>query len=447
MSFVRTVYFYNNLRKNLSKSREEILNIRKTKFNKLVKYAYENIPFYKAYYTSFGIKKKDLESINITDLPTINKGILMDNFDKFFIDKRITKIQVEKFLSDNPDPTSLLFNRYYVIHSSGTSGKVGFYLYSRKEWDFIKAISTRIFSNFTITRKKYAFLGAIDGHYAAISLFLSPLHQVEQYFYKDYLVMDINRPLQNYVNVLNEFKPQILTGYPNGIKILAELQKKGTLNIYPQNIVTGGEILQKDTKIFIKEVWDKAELTNSYATSESLAMGVARDDLDGMYIYDDAIWLEIQESGSILTNLYNYTLPLIRYQLSDSFRTLSDKNTIWPFTKVDEIIGRSEIIPIFINEDGEKDFIHPIVIAEIFVEGVTAFQFVQTSDVSFTFKIVISKESKLSETQIINNVRTKLSNLLQKKNMKNVSFEIEVVSELKPDPKTGKFRLITTNKQ
>ena len=46
--------------------------------------------------------------------------------------------------------------------------------------------------------------------------------------------MDINRPLQNYVNVLNEFKPQILTGYPNGIKILAELQKKGTLNIYPK---------------------------------------------------------------------------------------------------------------------------------------------------------------------------------------------------------------------
>ncbi len=76
------------------------------------------------------------------------------------------------------------------------------------------------------------------------------------------------------MNALNEFKPQILTGYPNGIKILAELQKKGTLNIYPpQNIVTGGEILQKDTKIFIKEVWDKAELTNSYATSESLAMG------------------------------------------------------------------------------------------------------------------------------------------------------------------------------
>ena len=27
--------------------------------------------------------------------------------------------------------------------------------------------------------------------------------------------------------------------------------------------------------------------------------------------------------------------------------------------------------------------------------------------------------------------------------MKNVSFEIEVVPELTPDPKTGKFRLIT----
>jgi phenylacetate-CoA ligase len=445
MSFIRTVHYYNDLRKNLSKSREEILSMRKTKFNKLVKYAYENIPFYQAYYFSFGIKEKDLEYINITDLPVINKDILMDNFDKFFVDKRITKTQVEKFLSDNPDPTSLFFNKYYVIHSSGTSGKVGFYLYSKKEWDFIKAISTRIFSHFTMSRKKYAFLGAIDGHYAAISLFLSPLHQVEQYFYKDYLVMDINQPLQSYIKDLNEFKPQILTGYPNGIKVLAEFQKKGILNIYPENIVTGGEILQKDTKLFIKEVWSNAELTNSYATSESLAMGVAREDLDGMYIYDDAIWLEIQDKGSILTNLYNYTQPLIRYQLADSFNELRDEKSLWPFTKVDEIIGRSEITPVFINEDGEKDFIHPIVIAEIFVEGVTAFQFVQTSDVSFTFKIVISKESNLSETEIIDNVRRKLSNLLQKKKMNNVSFKIEIVPELKPDPKTGKFRLITVN--
>ena len=110
MSFVRTVYFYNNLRKNLSKSREEILNIRKTKFNKLVKYAYENIPFYKAYYTSFGIKKKDLESINITDLPTINKGILMDNFDKFLSIKELQKYRLK-----NSYQITLIQHPYYLI--------------------------------------------------------------------------------------------------------------------------------------------------------------------------------------------------------------------------------------------------------------------------------------------------------------------------------------------
>jgi len=443
MSFMRTVYFYNVLRKNLLKTREEILNLRKTQFNKLVKYAFDNIPFYQEYYTSFGIRRKDLEDIYITEVPLINKTILMDNFDNFFIDKRLNRGSVERFLSENPDPTSLLFNKYYVIHSSGTSGKVGLYIYSKKEWDFIKAISTRIFPNFTISRKKYAFLGAADGHYAAISLFLSPLNQIEQFFYKDYLVLDINKPLKNYVEALNEFKPQILTGYPNGIKVLAELQKKGTLHIHPENIVTGGEILQKDTKLLIKETWSNSELSNCYATSESLAMGISREDLDGMYIYDDAIWLEIQDNGSLLTNLYNYTQPLVRYQLSDSFRELKDENAVWPFTKVDEIIGRSEIIPSFINEDGDKDFIHPIVIAEIFVEGVTAFQFVQTSDTSFTFKIVVSKDVKTSKLKIIENVQKKLNNILHKKKMKNVSFEIEVVPELTPDPKTGKFRLIT----
>jgi phenylacetate-CoA ligase len=440
MSFLTTVHYYYSLRKNLNYSRKKILALREKKFRKLLKYAYKKIPFYKDFYTSNGIKESMLEEIPIYELPTINKNLMVANFDKFFKDNQITKNKVEDFLKNNPNPTSLLFNKYHVIHSSGSTGTVGYYLYSEKEWDFIKAISTRMFSNFTLKRKKYAFIGAVDGHYAAISLFLSPLNQPEEFFYKGYRVMDINKPIKSYLKDLNDFQPDNLTGYPFGIRSLAQFQNEGILNIHPEVIVCGGEPLLKNVKQFLKDVWKDTEIVDSYATSESLAMGVSREDLKGMYIYDDAVYLEIQEDKTILTNLYNYTQPIIRYELTDILKKSKDNEGKWPFTKIEQITGRNELIPFFINENGEKDFIHPIVIAEFFVKGVAKFQFVQKDQSSFVFKIVVSQKEPLDE--IVEEVRNKLNDILEKKKMQNVNFDVKIVEDIKPDEKTGKYKLI-----
>jgi phenylacetate-CoA ligase len=440
MSFLTTVHYYYSLRKNLNYSRKKILALREKKFRKLLKYAYKKIPFYKDFYTSNGIKESMLEEIPIYELPTINKNLIIDNFNKFFKDNQITKSKVEDFLKNNPNPTSLLLNKYHVIHSSGTTGMVGYYLYSEREWDFIKAISTRMFSNFTLKRKKYAFIGAVDGHYAAISLFLSPLNQPEKFFYKDYMVMDINKPIKTYLKKLNDFQPDNLTGYPFGIRSLAQFQNEGLLNIHPEVIVCGGEPLLKNVRLFLKEVWKDAEIVDSYATSESLAMGVYREDLKGMYIYDDAVYLEIKEDRTILTNLYNYTQPIIRYELTDILKKSKDSEGVWPFTKIEQIIGRNELIPFFINENGEKDFIHPIVIAEFFVKGVTKFQFVQKNHSSFVFKIVVSQKER--SDKILEEVRNKLTDILEKKKMQNVNFDVKIVEDIKPDEKTGKYKLI-----
>lgn len=440
MSFLTTVHYYYSLRKNLNYSRKKIIALREKKFRKLLKYAYKKIPFYKDFYTSNGIKESMLEEIPIYELPTINKNLMVANFDKFFKDNQITKNKVEDFLKNNPNPTSLLFNKYHVIHSSGSTGTVGYYLYSEKEWDFIKAISTRMFSNFTLKRKKYAFIGAVDGHYAAISLFLSPLNQPEEFFYKGYMVMDINKPIKSYLKDLNDFQPDNLTGYPFGIRSLAQFQNEGILNIHPEVIVCGGEPLLKNVKQFLKDVWKDTEIVDSYATSESLAMGVSREDLKGMYIYDDAVYLEIQEDKAILTNLYNYTQPIIRYELTDILKKSKDNEGKWPFTKIEQITGRNELIPFFINENGEKDFIHPIVIAEFFVKGVAKFQFVQKDQSSFVFKIVVSQKEPLDE--IVEEVRNKLNDILEKKKMQNVNFDVKIVEDIKPDEKTGKYKLI-----
>jgi phenylacetate-CoA ligase len=254
------------------------------------------------------------------------------------------------------------------------------------------------------------------------------------------MVMDINKPIKSYLKDLNDFQPDNLTGYPFGIRSLAQFQNEGILNIHPEVIVCGGEPLLKNVKQFLKDVWKDTEIVDSYATSESLAMGVSREDLKGMYIYDDAVYLEIQEDKTILTNLYNYTQPIIRYELTDILKKSKDNEGKWPFTKIEQITGRNELIPFFINENGEKDFIHPIVIAEFFVKGVAKFQFVQKDQSSFVFKIVVSQKERLDE--IVEEVRNKLNDILEKKKMKNINFDVEVVEDIKPDKKTGKYKLI-----
>ncbi len=438
MALSRILYYNFKLNQNLRKDRHSILKQQKAKLRKLLKYAMKYSNFYRKYYSDNGISFNDLENINIDNLPTIDKKMMMDNFDDLVIPKEITKNRVENFLESSPYPNTTLFTKYHIIHTSGTTGEIGYYLYNQREWDFIKAISLRIFPVFGLKPKKYVFVGATDGHYAGVSLFLSPVNFPEQFFYRDYLVLDINYPLEQYIDILNRINPDIITGYPTGIGRLAEMQKIGKLSLSPKAVVCGGEPTTNETKEQIGEVWS-CELINFYAASESLILGVERTDLRGFYLFDDVNYIEFGEDHILLTNLYNYTQPLIRYRMNDVLIPQKEGG-MWPFTKIKHVIGRQEELLWFINQKGDFDFIHPIVIVEFHVKGLNKHQVIKTGNTSFIFKAVISQQFR--KDQVINKINERLGEILKKKEMLNLSYHIKMVNDIKNDPKTGKFNLI-----
>lgn len=441
MSIPRILYYKYKLDKNLNKSRSEILKLRENKFRKLLYYAYNNSPFYHDFYSAHGIKEKDLSEIKHSDLPALDKNIMMENYDKLVTDKNISCDKIASFLENSPSPVSKLNNKYHVIHSSGSSGEVGYFLYNSKEWDFIKALSLRLFTNFGLKRKRYAFIGAADGHYAGISLFLSPVNALEEYFYKQYLVININHPLEDYCQRLNECRPHNLTGYPFGIKVLAEMQRTGKIDISPEVVICGGEPLTAAARKFIKKTWDTS-LINYYAASESLVIGVKKEEFNHLYIFDDANYIETAEEGYYLTNLYNYTQPLIRYRMSDLLVSVNEQKNEdrWPFNRVKEIIGRQEDILWFKNQAGKKEFIHPIIFVELYIRGLNKYQVIQTGETSFIFKAVIKKGSKNED--VIVKIKEELTKILQSKNLQNVNFRIKKVKNIDGAGTTGKFKLI-----
>jgi hypothetical protein len=62
---------------------------------------------------------------------------------------------------------------------------------------------------------------------------------------------------------------------------------------------------------------------------------------------------------------------------------------------------------------------------------------------SFVLKTVFSQDLGVSEkNELLKEIETKISSLLQKKNMENVSFELQEWEDLPVDPRSGKFPLV-----
>ncbi|MDZ7671308.1 MAG: hypothetical protein U5K53_00465 [Halanaerobiales bacterium] len=188
--------------RHLKYSKEKIKKLQDKKLKKLLKYAYKNSVFYNRLYKNEGIGYKDLDNIKLKNLPVVNKKMIMDNFNDVLTINNIKKNDIVKFIENNPNSEKMYKNKYIVVHSSGTTGEIGYYIYTKKNWELLKAVgSSRLFDTFSLKSKKYAFIGAVDGHYAGISFFLSPVNKIEQLFYKDFLIIDINYPLDSYINI------------------------------------------------------------------------------------------------------------------------------------------------------------------------------------------------------------------------------------------------------
>jgi phenylacetate-coenzyme A ligase PaaK-like adenylate-forming protein len=161
-----------------------------------------------------------------------------------------------------------------------------------------------------------------------------------------------------------------------------------------------------------------------------------------LVLYDDDLIFEFHEDHSVVTNLFNYTLPLIRYRMADVLRPVT-KHHHAPYLVVESIVGRNELQPVFRNRDGERDFISPHTINEIFVAGVRRFQLHLTGEASFRFLVCLDPSmDPTARTAALSGVNDRLRQILAQKRMDAVRFEVVEVDDLPVDPVTRKFRLI-----
>ena len=172
-------------------------------------------------------------------------------------------------------------------------------------------------------------------------------------------------------------------------------------------------------------------------------LGISNPDGNTMTLMDDNLIFEFYEDHSVITNLFNYTLPLIRYRMSDILRPVSAPQA--RRIVIQNLVGRTEQMPVFVNGEGTKDFISPHIINEIFVKGVTRFQMQITGSSSFLFLICVDAGLDAAErATTAAGVGARLAEILAQKGLSNVAFEIQIVADIPVNARTRKFQLIVT---
>jgi phenylacetate-CoA ligase len=413
-----------------------------------VRHAQSHSPYYARIIRERGL---DPDSCVPADFPALTKSLLMENFDAIVTDPRISKKTVTEFLKRSSDPKDLLFNQFTVLHTSGTSGEVGYFLYAPADRRRMRANSLhrrsiqamrRLFPHFKFGfhRIRIAFYGATGGHYAGVSGVAAMQRGLPRLFLKAE-AFEVNTPLPSVIAGLNQFKPQVLFGYTTALKMLAAEQRAGRLAIKPLAILASGEMVTKTDMQQLSAAFPGASSSSVYACTEHMTLAISNADRETMTLTDDNLIFEIHADHCLITNLFNYTLPLIRYRMSDILHVVSPPEA--RFTVIENLVGRSEQMPSFVNGAGDTDFISPHTINEIFVEGVTRFQMQIIGATSFRFPICVEPAlGDQARTAAIVGIEARLKEILLQKGLGNVSFEVAIVDDIALNERTRKFQLI-----
>lgn len=443
MNTISLIRNFFKLRANAKRTRAELLALQNSKLRALLAYAWENSAWHRERFESCGFTKAQLARLPLSSLPTMDKRDLLEHFDAIVTTGGVSQEKLRQFDENSSLDRRAFLDNCHIVHSSGSTGKPGYFLYDGKAWDEMLSGIVRGalwgMSNTAVLKLlagglRILYLAATDGRYGgamavgdgADGLCAKQLH------------LDIKTPLPKWLSSIREFKPNFIIGYPSAIKILGELVHNGEIGVTIHRVVSCGEPLTPNMREFLENTFH-TDVVNFYGASESLALGVEMGGQE-MTLFDDMNIIEVQDGVMYLTNLYNFAQPLIRYRLNDSLTLREPSGGTCPFTRAGLLLGRDEDILWFEDGKGGRDFLHPLAVEGFCIQGLRDYQFWQTGPASF--EMLAEASSPEAKKRISSELPRLMKGILQEKQLGYVSFELRFVPQIPPDPYTGKKKLI-----
>ena len=417
--------------------------LREKRLRRLLRHCWDHSAYYRSVWQQAGLTREQLKSCPLTMLPTINKQILMANYDSIVTDSRLTQTALRDFAE--ADSSGLYAGTYHVVHSSGSTGTPRYFAYDQNAWNAVQCgiirgalfgMTFREILRLLRGGVRILYIAATDGRYAGSMAIGDGAMNVGG----SSLFLDINTPLSEWAARIDAFRPNIVIGYPSAVKILGTLMENGSVHVQAERVITCGEPLPPTLRLWLEDCFGTT-VVNFYGASESLCIGAEADGHLGLAFFDDMNWVEVENGEMYLTSLTNFSQPLVRYHMTDKLRL---KGGDAACTVADLLLGRSEDLLWFESPDCRREFLHPLAVEGFCVEGLLDYRFVQTAQNRFVMEAEITPEGR--KDAVLQEMRQQLGMLLREKQMDWVLFDVQAVRRIEPDPQTGKKRLIVALK-
>lgn len=445
MNHIKTLINLYRLKRQAKMSPKQMRALQEKKLREMLRHAWKHSAYYRRTFEAAGITEEQLDELPLSGFPALYKNELLKHFDELVTTEDLCQRELCEFDAQEAPDRKPFKGKYHVVHSSGSTGKPGYFVYDEAAWsDMLLGMLRAALWNMSMSqilsllakRPRIVYIAATDGRYGGAMAVGDGIDGVGA----KQIYLDIKTPLEEWIRQIKEFRPNIIIGYPSAVKILAELVEKGSVKVNAVRVISCGEPLGASLRSYLEKSF-RTEVVNFYGASESLTMGVEMNPEDGMILFDDMNLIEVENGVIYLTCLYNFSQPLIRYRISDSMvLKAADENSPYPFTRAMGLLGRNEDILWFEDFDGAREFLHPLAIEGFCIEGLLDYQFRQIAKDAFEMYAETSENA--DETYIRTEMMEQMKKILIEKKLDYVQFYVIFVPEILPDPRTGKKPLI-----
>ncbi len=361
-----------------------ILQRQRINFRRLLRHAYENVPFYRRLYGRI-----NPDRVRLGDLPPVTKSQLMSEFSDTLVERGITIDEVKEFASRLDLIGRLFRGKYIVLHTSGSTGERGYFLNDIPSWQRAHALGlvrqkrmkpaplSYIAAATPFHKVRAALVIPTGGHFGTL-LVPKIAAPITRYFAELYDI-DILRPGDEIIAELNEVKPHHIHTYPTIAQLLAESYEAGKLKFKPCSLSVSSEPFLPSIKDRVIRAFGPIPIYEFYASTEFLHMARSCA-LDRLHLSIDWVIVEpvtedgrpvpIGEQGDkvFITSLYNYFQPLIRYEMTDVVRILPEPCECGEPLPVIEVFGRTNDILTMVSPEGKRIKLLPTPILVSFLE-------------------------------------------------------------------------------
>lgn len=411
-------------------SREQIQRHQNRKLTRLREFASVHSPFYQRFH-------KGLEGRPLHELPVLTKQELMRSWDDIVADRSLHLQDIQRVL-ERVQGLQPYRDEYYAFATGGTTGVKGITVYSEKELLLIFALASRTTrwagTRFSLReRPRMAIVQSLQPWHVAGGAAFIRLPLVKT------LPLDTTEPLPQLVRKLNDFQPHVLGGFAGNIHLLAQEQLAGRLGIGPRTVSTTAETLKKEARHDIEEAWGTKPFDTYGATETAVAASECQEHR-GLHIYEDMVILEVVDDDHrpvppgtfgnkvLATVLWNYTLPLIRYEISDHLKLSAEPCPCErTFQLIEEIEGREEQVIFLEGRSGEDVRIEPdLFFDQMVLLPIDGWQVVQERKDAITL-LVLRPHAEFKEAEFLK----RMGDEIEKLGATRPTLKVEVIDELR----------------